>query len=148
LRTVKFQKLTRASCVHVIFSQQVRGLFHHTKPQFDWLLGKWCHLPPQPPNGPCWSPQYGNWMLQISLDREFRIDITDVFPYRQQKFSYSWTFHSLLTSLIKFSVKIYMLPLLALKYWRYCLYICFYITPENFSNFQQWTKYIHRRVIL
>jgi len=140
LQTVKLQKLTCALCAHVTFSQQVRGLFHHTKPQFDRLLGKWCHLPPQSPNGPCWSPQHGKWMLQISLDIEFRLDITDVFPNRQRKFSSSSVFRMLMTSLIKFSVKISMLPLLALKHLRYYLYICFYLTTENFPKFSTMNK--------
>lgn len=138
-------KLTCALCVHVTFSQQVRGLFHHTKPQFDRLLGKWCHLPPQSPNGPCWSPQHGNWMLKVSLEIEFRLEITDVLPYRQRN---SWAFHRLLTPLFKFGVKISMLPSLALKHWRYYLYTCFYLTTENFPKFSMMNKYIHRRLIL
>lgn len=148
MQTVEFKKLACALCAHVIFSQQVRGLFHHTKPQFDRLLGKWCHLSPQSPNGPCWSPQHGKWMLQISLDIEFRLDLTDVFHYRQRKFSSSWAFHRLLTSLIKFSVKTSTLPSLALQHWRYYLYICFYLTTENFSKFSKMDKYIHRSVIV
>ena len=143
-RQKNLKKLTCSLCAHVIFSQQVRGLFHHTKPQFDRLFGKWCHLPPQSLNGPCWSPQHGNWMLQISLDIEVRLDIIDVFPYLQLKRSSSWAFHRLMTPLIKFSVKISILPLLTLKRWRYYLYICFYLTTENFPEFST-VKKVHLR---